>query len=59
MYLRDKNEVSRSRFSKVTARTGQTDTRTDRQTDRKDHHAGGNNVALRNFEIAHAQFANC
>jgi len=33
-YLRTKNEVSRSRLSKVRARTGQTQTHTHTQTDR-------------------------
>ena len=49
MYLHTKNEISRSRLSKVRARTGQThrqthrhtdrhtDTQTDRQTDRQTH----------------------
>ena len=52
MYLHTKNEVSRSRFSKVGARTGHTDTQTDRQTHRLTdatesstiRFAGGNNV---------------
>ena len=45
-YLHTKNEVSRSRLSKVRARTGQTDTHRDRLTDATKHissrFAGGN-----------------
>jgi len=37
MYLHTKNEVSRSRLSKVRARTGHTDRQTDKQTDRHTH----------------------
>ena len=36
-YLRTKNEVSRSRLSKVRARTGQTHRQTDTHTDRQTH----------------------
>ena len=58
MYLHTKNEVCRSRLSKVRGRTGQTHKHTDRQTDRQTHRlthatqssticfAGGNNTQV-------------
>ena len=53
MYTHSKNEVSRSRLSKVRSRTGQTHTQADRQTHRLTdatesntiRFAGGNNIA--------------